>query len=283
MPDIIFTHPNINRSLVVETGANDISWSYDLNTQAYPTYGGEVVQVLSVSINEITIQGEVKSYAKMEEIYRWFLEYMQSATQGYRGASGYNESAVTMTYDHRGWSMSIQPIQLPNMRYGREVIIPEWQLVAHVVVPDPETQQLSIDNGIGSLVGGDLDFFKKSISADIGFRSQNPFSDPNGLITPEENALYGKDGLPTGVHVEGEKLADSVAALDAKNALTNIGKQMSAMFAKLVNGQVDDIFHALQETIGGEASQPASTQSTDPNAPGAASPDTGGEGSQTGG
>src|SRR3954464_14172738 len=115
MPTILFEHPNIDNALSVETGANDISWSYNLNTQAYPTYGGEVVQVLSTNIQNLTIQGEVRSYEKMEEIYQWFLEYMMIVTQGIGDKQGYVETPVTMTYPHRGWQMAIRPLQLPNM------------------------------------------------------------------------------------------------------------------------------------------------------------------------
>jgi hypothetical protein len=258
MPSLIFQHAKIDRALTVETGANNISWSYNLNTQAYPTYGGEVVQVLSTNIDQMTIQGEVTSYAKMEEIYRWFLEYMGKATQGYGSQEGYNESAVIMLYPHRGWQFSIKPISLPNLRYGRDVVVPQWQMVAHVIVPDPETQQLSIDHGIGSLVGGELANVNQRISADIGFRSQNPFSDPNSAITKEEFQLYyngDKSKVPEGIRIEGEKVADI-----GSNAHKAVGKQMSAMFEKLMNGDVESIFGNLTDWIGGEASKPADAQ-----------------------
>lgn len=255
MPSLIFSHAEIERSLVVETGANEISWSYTLNTQSYPTYGGEVVQVLSTSIEDISIQGEVASYAKMEEIYRWFLEYMAKATQGYGDKEGYSESPVVMQYPHRGWTFSIKPKTLPNMKYGRDIVVPQWMMMAHVVVPDPETQQLSIDHGLGSLVGGDLANFSKRVSADIGFRSQNPFSDPLGVLTKDEFQLYydgDKSKLPEGVRVEGEKVAE-VGSQNQKY----VGKQMSSMFEKLMNGGVESIFGNLGDWLGGEASKPA--------------------------
>lgn len=262
MPAITFQHAKIARTLTVETGANNISWSYNLNTQSYPTYGGEVVQVLSTNIDQLTIQGEITSYAKMEEIYRWFLEYMALATQGYGNQPGYNESSVIMLYPHRGWQFSLKPISLPNMRYGREVVVPEWQMVAEVVVPDPETQQLSVDQALGSLVSGDIDTFKTwSATADIGFRAQNPFSDPNSAITNEEFQLYyngDKSQVPNGIVVQGEKVSGT-----GSDAHKYVGKQMSSMFEKLMNGTVESIFGNLTDWLGNDASKPADANNSD--------------------
>jgi hypothetical protein len=185
MPAVLFEYHR-NRSqptLTVETGANEIAWSYGLNTQTYPTYAGEVVQILSTYIDTLTITGEVRSYAKMEEIYRWFLFYIQDATQG-----GRSEEPVYMKYPHRGWTLTIQPIQLPGLRYGRDVVIPTWQMQAHVIDPDPEQAELTIDAAMNPEMAN-----FRTLTADIGFRQANPFSDPLGVLNEEEKKL-GIDG-----------------------------------------------------------------------------------------
>jgi hypothetical protein len=259
MPDLMFTHKSVPGTLVVDTGANDISWAYNLNTQAFPTYGGEVIQVLSANIDNITITGEVRSYAQMEQIYDWFLRYMQVATQGYRDEGGYDESPVLMQYPHRGWTMKIKPISLPQMRYGREVIVPEWQLEAAMVQPDIEQLHLTLDTGVGSLVSGDVDNFKK-ITGNVGYRIGNPFSDPHGLLTREEaNLYYGSvtsSDLPEGMHVQGEKGADEVDTESSAKASQGLGKQMNDSLQKLLGGKFQDIFGRMSEAIGAEASKP---------------------------
>lgn len=195
MPAIEFTFRG--RKLVVETGANQIGWSYKLNTQTYPTYGGEVVQVLSTYIDVLEVQGDVVGYAKMEEIYKWFLYYFQAATQGFPGSGpSYSEEYVLMTYPHRGWTLKIQPIALPAMRYGRDIVVPQWQMQAHIIDPDPEITELTLDSANAELVEFGL------LKADVGFRREgNPFSDPLGILTKEEAKIF--DDAP--VRVEGEE------------------------------------------------------------------------------
>jgi hypothetical protein len=76
MPTVRFSHPTIDAiksPLRISTGANEITWGYGLNYQTYPTYGGEVTQILSAYTDDLVIQGDVSSYSKMEEIYEWFL------------------------------------------------------------------------------------------------------------------------------------------------------------------------------------------------------------------
>ena len=241
MPAITFKHDKIPETLTIDTGANEISWGYNLNIESYPTYAGEVVQVLSSNIDDLQITGEIKSYAKMEEIYTWFLKYMLRATQGYQGNERYDESPVTMTYDHRGWQLAIKPIALPAMRYGRDVIIPQWQLRAAIVDPDPDMAELAIDKAVGSPVSGDLENFRGRISADVGYRHANPFSDPIGVITEEENALYPGAKDIIGLRVQNSK---KNVDPDFEEQLDGLGKQMNDMFMALLQGEFKSLYDA---------------------------------------
>lgn len=232
---VIFTHPEIGRSLVITTGANNISWAYNLNTVSYPTYAGEVVQVLSCNIDNLQIDGEIRSYAEMEEIYAWFLEYMQKATQG-SGGVRYIGSPVKMEYPHRGWTLYIKPIQLPGLRYGREVVVPTWSLQAHIEDPDPEMRSLAIDNAPGSAAAGEVENFRQRITASVGFRMSNPFSDPIAVITKDENELYGNTGIDLqGIKVEGSKAGDE------QPNIKGLAKQMQDQFSSLLKGEFKDL------------------------------------------
>lgn len=239
MPEIQFSHTLINRTLTVSTGANQISWGYNLNTQSYPTYGGEVVQVLSTNIDDLQVTGEIRLYKEMEEIYRWFLEYMQLATQG-PGSSpqdGYREEAVVMKYPERGWTLSIQPKSLPSMTYGRDVVIPSWTLIAAIKDPDPAMSDLTLD----SAVNGDVANWQGTVSADIGFRQSNPFSDPQGTITTEEKALF--PNAPN-------QVANGKTVNDSGTQLTGLAKQMQGAFNSLLStGNLADIFEGWQDVL----------------------------------
>lgn len=235
MAEVLFKYPrNTDQpTLAIDTGANRISWAYNLNTHAFPTYGGEVVQILSTNIDVITIQGDLRSYSKMEEIYRWFLVYIQDATQGYKERQGYNEEPVEMSYPERGWTLKIQPISLPGLRYGTEVVVPQWQLQAHVIDPDPEMTELTISESIE----GKATF--RQITADIGFQIANPFSDPLGKLTHDQEVLFGKRE-------------------DPKTTLEGIAKTLSDQ----ANAYTKQEFKTIMEDFGIEdASQPATPTS----------------------
>ncbi len=119
----------------------------------------------------------------MEDIYRWFLMYMQFATQGRDGAgdvdagTAYNEKAVSLHYWERGWNFEIQPTALPGLRYGRDVVVPTWTLQAATVDEDPGADA-AIE--LGNLVRDGIakhgtDF---TLTGEIGYNAENPFSDP---------------------------------------------------------------------------------------------------------
>lgn len=251
MPEIIFTHPEIDDTLVVSTGANQISWAYNLNTVNYPTYAGEVVQVLSCNIDNLQIEGDIRSYAEMEGIYTWFLEYMQKATQGLRGAR-YVDAPVKMEYPHRGWTLFIKPIQLPSMRYGREIVVPSWSMQAHIEDPDPVQRELTIDHAIN----GDIENFKSRVTANIGFRQANPFSDPLAVITKEESTLYPKAKDIVGLKVEG---SETQTDPDWDTAIQGLAKQATDMFNALLTGDFKDLVAVYGfENVSGPTSDLAS-------------------------
>lgn len=170
MPNIYFTHPKIESALQVQTGIDDIQWGYNINTQTYPTYGGEVVQILSAFTDNISLTGTTRAYWKVEQIYNWFLSYMQIATQGQPGNSeNYNQEPVTMVYKERGWNWKIHPLSLPGFRYGREVVAPTWSLQAVVKEESDATKSLNLEAARQGI---------EKVTPGIGFVEDNPFSDP---------------------------------------------------------------------------------------------------------
>ena len=180
MPSVIFSHPVVNDimgALTVETGADEISWGYRLNTQTFPTYGGEVVQILSAYTDDLSIQGTLRTYREMERVYTWFLHYIQVATQTGNGEvhAPFNQAPIQFDYPHRGWSLQIVPKRLPGFRYGRDVVAPQWQLQAAVIEGDRDLDKQIVEQA--SARGIDLTEFGR-MTAEIGFIEDNPFSAP---------------------------------------------------------------------------------------------------------
>lgn len=169
-------------SLMISTGANQIKWGYGLNTVTYPTYGGEVVQILSAYITDMDIGGDVQSYMQMEDIYIWFLVYMNTATQGpsdagQPGTSSYNEEPVSMWYPEREWTFKLRPKSLPGLRMARDVVAPTWAMTASIVEGDPEAEAFTLKGAMDGL---------QEIQAGIGYTPDNPFSGPSTSDSPKQ-------------------------------------------------------------------------------------------------
>jgi hypothetical protein len=178
---LIFEHEQVG-GLSIWTGMDAIEWGYGLNTANFNTYAGEVIQILSVFIDDLTIEGTMRTYAEVDAFYDFFLTYLQVATQGdrlnpIRGQSSYNQKPMRFKYPHRGWEFEIIPTATPGLRYGREVVAPTWQLNAHVVDDTGDVKQVS------ELIREEVELQTErgeefGLEGKIRFIEDNPFSDP---------------------------------------------------------------------------------------------------------
>lgn len=198
MPSLIFSHPDVDGypdpttgknlgPLELETGVNSIFWGYNLNVQRYPTYGGEVVQILSAYVDDVVLAGEVRHDEELMHIYRYFYAYFTLASQGQgSGAIGdqrFNQKPMTLEYQHRQWLLHIQPIAAPGFRIGRDVVVPTWQLTAHVV------QDWGDAPNVGEFLKQTVESIPKDsdeegsqtweLVGEVGYIEDNPFSDPS--------------------------------------------------------------------------------------------------------
>lgn len=188
MAKVTFSHSYCGH-LTIETGIDYSAWSYGLNTQTYPTFGGEVVQILSVFIDDLTLKGTVSSYAQLETIYRYFAKYLIAATQGHTRSpvpnESYNLDPMTFIYPARGWTFYIYPLAVPGFAYATGTVGPQWQLQAHVIDDSPDIgvikdgiEALSIKS-INSVAGTPVKTqgtFK--LSGNISPKYGNPNADP---------------------------------------------------------------------------------------------------------
>jgi hypothetical protein len=192
--EIIFRHPTMNDPLLVKVKPDEITWSYELNTKNYPTYGGEVVQILSMAVGDLTIKGTVGTYAEMEYIYSWFINYMQNATQGRGRANSYDTRPVTMEYVYRQWKFSIYPTSLPGFRYGKDVVAPTWTLTA-AVSEYSDTFKDAILNDQQFAGEAKADGFEPfgTATGDVGYKTENKWSSVVGKDDKAVKAQQTKD------------------------------------------------------------------------------------------
>lgn len=123
-----FSYGPMKRPLVIPTGANEIVWSYKLNTSVTPTYGGEVIQILSAMVGPVRIGGQTRDNVQLAQIYDWFRSYMTIAGTGKR-----NETPLLFEYPERGWSMYLHVTGLKGFRYAVDLIAAPWAIEAEVV------------------------------------------------------------------------------------------------------------------------------------------------------
>lgn len=128
------------QTLSIKTGADEITWGYGLNTKRYPTYGGEVIQILSTYADKMIIKGTCRNYKELESIYDYFREYIFYTTGGAANVTGRSQDALErmqkyllFEYPARNWRFVIMVADASGFRISRNVAAPEWQITAEIV------------------------------------------------------------------------------------------------------------------------------------------------------
>lgn len=201
MAEIIFQHERVAPAggnqgdpLQLSIGPDEISWGYNVNTAKYPTYGGEVIQILSVYVDDMTVGGSIRTYEEAEGIYEYFMAYFSIATQTANANASaedkFEQTPMVFKYPERNWTFYIQPMAAPGFEYGSEVVAPKWQIQAHIV--DRGLNAESLKNYIGKAAQDQLEKLEHGlesfhlsghISPDSGDPSKNPFIAPNTPTT----------------------------------------------------------------------------------------------------
>lgn len=191
---VTFFHPQVG-TLYIATGLDAVNWTYELNVANFPTYAGEVIQILGAFIGPMNITGTVQTYQDLENIYRFFSNYIQIASQGVGndpqvGSTSYNQKPVQMTYGARGWQFAVMPTSAAQFRYGREVVAPQWVVQCHVVDHSGDAHSLE-DMTVEHVLNEDSTGGKFDLVGEIGFTVDNPFSSPYPGVKYDPN-LTGK-------------------------------------------------------------------------------------------
>ena len=193
---LLFSHPllaaepggSAGGTLVIKTGADSVEWGYTLKTRSIPTFGGEVIQILSLLADNMTVSGVVRNYKEQGAIYWYFLNYLKLA--GGMGAVtkslNRNQIPITFRYPARGWSFDIIITDLKKMEIGLKIVTPEWGFTAEIV---SENDRYEIGNsllsGMASVLNANSPIIKnKGTEGIIGFNPDNPFS---GALTANPN------------------------------------------------------------------------------------------------
>jgi hypothetical protein len=128
---------------------NQLNWSYNLNTQSYSTIGGRVVQLLSVKITTMTIQGEAGSRHALMQLFNDFTTMQDNQNQ--------TKTPMTISVPSRNLSYRVW---LENFQMGWDV----------TTVAYPYVIMLEVDQDLTNVATNAAGFDAvKKIAQGVGF------------------------------------------------------------------------------------------------------------------
>jgi hypothetical protein len=203
---------NKKHTLALELNPYAVNWNYNVNTHVQDTYTGQVVQVLSVNIDKLVIEGQLGiegpygrdasgtkernhtqqfnpagRYPGLHAMAEFFREYFAIMSQGAdKEIPGqYTETPMTISYGvdqhplSRFWPQII-PTSFPSFKRSLDNFAPMWRVEAHVIEADRTIQNTEKKAALQRIQQG------------IGYKVGNPFSDPalnNREIVESSNRL----------------------------------------------------------------------------------------------
>lgn len=236
------------RSLALRMNPNEVSWTYNLNTQSYDTYGGQVIQVLSINIDNLVISGQLGKEGPFG-VYKVGSKQKDDRYNGPVPAGGFSTKYVDRQSDYNGaaypglhamveffreyFALVSQGgdaqnpgrfVQVPmHLSYGggpthdnrnwtiTPTTFPDFRRANDNFAPEwrVEAQVIEADAGI---VKHQKSAAIDRLQAAIGYKARNPFSDP---------------------------LADPKSDTSVINA--QIASQYKALLPKFSKGEIEDM------------------------------------------
>lgn len=141
------------KTITLYLSPNNVTWRYQLRTNTIDTYGGQVIQILGVSIEDLTIRGyfggegmwgfddknvsryENSDYKDWQEVgpslrngmvqfSEWFKSYFYNITQ----AGNFQKDNMVFHYPHLNWHWRIRPLEFPRVRFANDELVPQWEI-----------------------------------------------------------------------------------------------------------------------------------------------------------
>jgi hypothetical protein len=240
-------------SLTVDINPDQIEWGYGLNTQVIPTYGGEVIQILSAYIENMTVSGQVRTYGKAEEIFKWFVQRIEKATQP---GQFRHQKGIKMIYKAREWEFRVLPLSIGPLKYGRDIVAPEWSVNFHVVQPDQDMLAKVIDSAEEGLLADRLGLetgetiFGRA-TGNIGWEEDDPFRSPvevNAQGEFKDEAYEKKYNRLYKAIIGGEDLP--------RYSTSDLGDWFNNLIPSYLQGDFDDLTTDYSRPIPGGQNQP---------------------------
>ena len=144
----------IKKSIWLLVPPENISWSYSLRTKVEDTYGGQVIQILGVQIDNFKLSGYVPNgFWGIDNNYynKYFFEDKENARKNgivhlanffrdfftVKSQSSFSNQNMRFSYPHYGWEgandIKLIPYEFPRVRIANDEILPQWELECSLV------------------------------------------------------------------------------------------------------------------------------------------------------
>lgn len=140
---------------------NSLNWDYSLNTASFDTLGGRVVQVLSVKVESLTLQGDAGSRANLQLLYLAINDLQNSQIQ--------SQNSCTLSLPSRNWSFQVWIHSFPQFGWDYKTVTYPYQLQMEVDMDSGIPDELS-----ASIVGAAFSNLQDSIGFDTTWNGLNP-------------------------------------------------------------------------------------------------------------
>ncbi|ABE67876.1 minor tail protein [Mycobacterium phage DirtMonster] len=166
-------HPDVG-SLRFRTNPKEFGWSYTLNKRIDQTYGGRVVQLLGVKIDDFTIKADAGGG-------RW--EYMHKVNKFLRDVMVVQRNGVPATFEYttRGWKLNGYISTIP-FQDSREEVAREFAI------------QMKVQEDVSGVMSKNtLDAALRNLKDGVGFK-RSKYNDPvlgSGPTGDSESSTFG--------------------------------------------------------------------------------------------
>jgi hypothetical protein len=186
------------KSIYLIVPPNNISWTYSLRTKIEDTYGGQVIQILGVQIDNFKLSGYIpdgfwgrdNNYYDRSDGIPYFEDRENARKNGIihlanffrdffaaKSQNSFSTKNMEFNYPHYGWvgnsTLKLIPYEFPRVRIANDEILPEWELECSLVEHLSSTFVSKVEKA--SAAASQLEYLKNG----IGFIEFVQWSDPS--------------------------------------------------------------------------------------------------------
>lgn len=236
MAGVTFSHPAVDGALRLRLPPTEVDWSYNLVTSVQDTYAGQVVQILGVNFDKLTITGRIGNEGPwgayredgrlrrrttedwntnlplgvgLVQMTAWFRAYFAVASQGYsREGKRYREEPVTLTYqgsldidvdsNRSEQTWLVYPTSFPSYRRANDNFAPEWKVECEVFEAPGPIKERERMAAVDRLAYRPL------------WSPMNPFSDPIGMAYKNLDADNKRNLTDAAVRAAAQREAEGI-------------------------------------------------------------------------